>query len=66
MRLRAYFFRRLVDVKVLEVRHSNEIKSTVLAPLVRWTVLEVRHSNEIKSKHLDTTKDIISFRSTSF
>ena len=35
---------------VLEVRHSNEIKSFPHRTHFRCKVLEVRHSNEIKSK----------------
>ena len=34
---------------VLEVRHSNEIKSKVVILTPYGCVLEVRHSNEIKS-----------------
>ena len=34
---------------VLEVRHSNEIKSSSAFTIEQEIVLEVRHSNEIKS-----------------
>ena len=34
---------------VLEVRHSNEIKSIIKLVHILSPVLEVRHSNEIKS-----------------